>query len=75
MTPLPPTMRSLAITKYSRPSEYEVIDLPLPEIKKPDEVLIKVHAGAINTADTQIANGAFRLFEALPCVDQPSHEP
>ncbi len=72
MTPLPPTMRSLAVTKYSRPSEYEVIDLPLPEIKNPDEVLIRVHAGAINTADTQVANGAFRLFEPLPCVVQPS---
>ncbi|KAJ3579733.1 hypothetical protein NPX13_g835 [Xylaria arbuscula] len=62
MTELPATMRSLVAPKFCTPSEYEVIDMPLPTIKKSHDVLIRVHAGAIQTGDTQRANGMTRIL-------------
>ncbi|KAI1421523.1 alcohol dehydrogenase [Xylaria sp. FL1777] len=62
MSKLPSTMRSLVAPKHCKPSEYEVIDTPLPTIEKPDEVLIRVHAGAVQTGDTQRAAGATKIL-------------
>ncbi|KAK3356631.1 chaperonin 10-like protein [Lasiosphaeria hispida] len=56
-------MRSLAVRKYGKPSQYELLDLPIPAITNPDDVLIRVHAAAIMTGDTLIAGGLGRLFE------------
>ncbi|KAK4149867.1 GroES-like protein [Chaetomidium leptoderma] len=60
-TALKTTMRSLAVRKYCQPSGYEVLELPVPTITKPDDVLIRVHAAGIMTGDTQMANGMFRF--------------
>ncbi|KAI0517119.1 alcohol dehydrogenase [Xylaria bambusicola] len=62
MAGLPSTMRSLVAPKFCTPSEYEIIDAPLPTIKKPTDVLIRVHVGAIQPGDTQRANGATRIL-------------
>ncbi|KAI1298232.1 alcohol dehydrogenase [Xylaria venustula] len=62
MTALPSTMRSLVALKYCAPSAYEVIDMPLPTIKNPTDVLIRVHAAGIQTGDTQRARGATRIL-------------
>ncbi|KAI1131841.1 alcohol dehydrogenase [Nemania abortiva] len=62
MSDLPSTMRALVAPKFCTPSDYEVIDMPLPTIKKPDDVLIRVHAAGINTGDTQRAKGATRIL-------------
>lgn len=59
MEELPTTMRSLVAPRRCKPAEYEVIDLPLPSINKPDEMLIKVHAAGIITGVTQVAAGTF----------------
>lgn len=40
MEPMPTTMRPLVAPKYCKPEGYEVIELPVPENKAPDEVLI-----------------------------------
>lgn len=40
-------MRSLVAPKFCKPSEYDVIDMPLPTIKKPDDVLIRIYAGGV----------------------------
>ncbi|KAK0710611.1 chaperonin 10-like protein [Lasiosphaeris hirsuta] len=56
-------MRSLAVRKYSKPSQYEVLDLPIPTLTNPDDVLIRVHAASIMTGDTLIAAGMGRFFE------------
>ncbi|KAI0466157.1 alcohol dehydrogenase [Xylaria cf. heliscus] len=61
MSDLPSTMRSLVAPKFCTPSEYEVVDMPLPKIKKPDDVLIRVHAGGLLTGDTQRAWGATKI--------------
>ncbi|KAF2971006.1 hypothetical protein GQX73_g2571 [Xylaria multiplex] len=62
MSALPSKMRALVAPKYCSPSQYEVIDIPLPTIKSPDEVLIRVHAGGLQTGDTQRAKGATRIL-------------
>ncbi|KAJ9150215.1 GroES-like protein [Pleurostoma richardsiae] len=59
---IPSTMWSLVARKYCSPAGYEVIELPVPKIKRPDEVLIKMYAGAINTFDPQVASGMFKLL-------------
>ena len=64
MASVPSTMRSLAVRKYGKPSTYEIVEMPVPEMKGPDDVLVKVHAGSISTGDTQIVDGAFKLFNS-----------
>jgi len=59
---LPSTMRSLVATKFCSPAGYEVIDMPVPKIRKPDDVLIRLYAGAISTGDTLRAKGATRIL-------------
>ena len=51
-------MRSLVATKWCKPDEYEVLELPVPEIQEPDEVLLKVYASSIQTGDTMLAKGS-----------------
>ncbi|GAW21224.1 hypothetical protein ANO14919_107420 [Xylariales sp. No.14919] len=62
MSGLPSTMRALVAPKYCAPSQYEVIDLPLPTIKNPNEILIRVYAAGLQTGDTQRAKGASRIL-------------
>ena len=54
-------MCALAFNKYCKPDEYELLQLPVPEIKSPDEILIKVHAAAINLVDLKVASGAAKI--------------
>jgi len=75
MAAIPKTMRGLVATKYGPPSTYEVIELPVPAIEKPEEVLIKVHAGSIMTGDTQFASGMFKMLVKMPCVSPSQGRP
>ena len=68
MASIPKTMRGLAVRKYGLPSTYEIMELPVPTIEKPHDVLIKVHAGNIMTGDTQFANGMLRPLFSLECA-------
>lgn len=54
-------MHSLAVRKYCKPSEYEVIERPIPTITSPDEVLIRVHAAGFMTGDSQVAGGMAKM--------------
>uniref|UniRef100_A0A8H7KBS4 Enoyl reductase (ER) domain-containing protein n=1 Tax=Bionectria ochroleuca TaxID=29856 RepID=A0A8H7KBS4_BIOOC len=58
-------MRSLATQKFGKPENYEILDLPQPEITRPDEILIKVHASSINPVDVKLATGMGKNL--LPC--------
>ncbi|KAF6827910.1 putative alcohol dehydrogenase [Colletotrichum plurivorum] len=58
MDTLPKTMRSLVAPKHCTPAGYTIIDLPLPEITDPADVVIRVHAGAIMFGDCQRAAGS-----------------
>ncbi|KAI0383548.1 GroES-like protein [Hypomontagnella monticulosa] len=62
MATIPSTMRSLVALKYCWPKEWEVADMPVPTIEDPKDILVKMHAGAIMTGDTQLARGAARFL-------------
>jgi NADPH:quinone reductase-like Zn-dependent oxidoreductase len=55
-------MHSLAIPSYTTPKNYTVIDIPVPSITSPADVLIKVHAASINPADVKVASGSFSFM-------------
>jgi NADPH:quinone reductase-like Zn-dependent oxidoreductase len=59
---VPKTMRSLAINAYSKPSGFELLELPVPGLPDQDHVLVKVHAASINPADMEIAGGTFKYL-------------
>jgi len=42
------TMRACYYTKYGKPSVLKIGELPKAKIMAPDEILVKVHAAAIN---------------------------
>lgn len=62
MESLPATMRALGVRKYTKPDGYEILELSLPQIKAPDEVLLRMHAVGLFTGDAQLAAGGFKLF-------------
>lgn len=59
---LPSSMKSLSIEKYCKPDEYQILDLSVPKISDPDDVLIKVNAAAINPIDVKIASGMAKMI-------------
>ncbi len=61
-TSIPPTMRSVAINSYSEPAKFELVNLPVPSISSPTDVLITVHAASINPGDLTLASGMTRLM-------------
>lgn len=65
MASIPKTMRSLVAPRYCEPKEYEVMEMPVPTIQRPDEVLLKMHAANIFTSDTRTANGMFKLLARM----------
>lgn len=54
-------MLSLNIPSYSKPSGYQVSELPKPELSDPKDVVIKVHAASINPIDVKKADGMLKL--------------
>lgn len=56
------TMKSLSIEKYCKPDEYQILDLPVPKINGPEDVLIKVNAASINPFDVKIASGMAKML-------------
>ena len=58
-------MLSLAINSYTTPLNYELLDLPTPELSSPTDVLVKVHAASINPGDVKTAAGATRVMMPL----------
>ncbi|KAM5384483.1 hypothetical protein ACJZ2D_001519 [Fusarium nematophilum] len=62
MAKIPPTMRSLVAPRKCSPAEYEVIERPTPKITKPEDVLLRMRAMAMNTGDTQFASGMLSVL-------------
>ncbi|WP_424975671.1 NAD(P)-dependent alcohol dehydrogenase [Dinoroseobacter sp. S124A] len=58
-------MKALTYTRYGAPDVVEISDLPRPEAG-PGEVLIRVHASAVNTADWRLRAAAFPGIMAIP---------
>ncbi|KAL1892909.1 hypothetical protein Sste5346_006802 [Sporothrix stenoceras] len=72
MSALPKTMRALVAPRYCAPSDYEIVEMPVPTLDHPDDVLIKVHAATVQTGDTQIASGKMRIFGKLEKIGSGS---
>lgn len=60
--PIPKTMRALVAPKYCNPDGYEIMQVPVPEIKAPDEVLIRIYAAGIFFGDAQHAAGSSKIL-------------
>jgi NADPH:quinone reductase-like Zn-dependent oxidoreductase len=58
---IPTTMRAIALTKFCKPNEYNLGTLPVPEITKPDELLIRVRAASVNPVDVKMASRSVNL--------------
>lgn len=58
-------MKALTYNRYGPPEVIQVSEVPRPE-PKPDEVLVRVHASAVNTSDWRIRAAAFPGVTALP---------
>lgn len=60
---VPNTMQALAFHKWCTPSEYDLATLPVPKIKEPDDILIKVHSASVNPGEVKIANGSAQFIQ------------
>lgn len=58
-------MKALTYQRYGPPDIVRVTEVPRPS-PKPDEILIRVHASAVNTSDWRIRAAAFPGITALP---------
>jgi len=51
-------MKAAVYTKYGPPDVVRIIDVPKPA-PKPDQVLVKIHATAVNSSDWRMRSGIF----------------
>ncbi len=58
-------MKALTYTHYGSPRVVQITEVPRPEPQH-DEILIRVHASAVNTSDWRIRAAAFPGITALP---------
>ena len=58
-------MKALTYDRYGPPSVVHVTEFPCPS-PQPDEILVRVHASAVNTSDWRIRAAAFPGVTALP---------
>lgn len=54
-------MLSLNTLSYSSPLEYQVTELPKPQLDDPKDVMVRVHAASINPIDVKKADGALKF--------------
>lgn len=63
---IPEKMRGLVTLKWAEPKDYTILDdLNVPEITKPDEVLIRVAAASINPIDVKLASGLAKFVQTF----------
>lgn len=58
-------MKALTYNRYGPPEVVQVSEVPRPD-PQPDEILVRVHASAVNTSDWRIRASAFPGIAALP---------
>lgn len=54
-------MKAFILDRYGKKERLRAADVPEPTLRE-DEVLIQVHAAAVNLLDVKIRNGEFKLF-------------
>lgn|ERR1051325_8555233 len=60
-------MRALAVTQFGEPEVLKLQDLPEP-VPGDDDLLVEVHAGALNPVDYKIRRGALAKGRTLPII-------
>ena len=61
------TMKAVRIHAFGGPEELRYEDAPRP-VPKPGEVLIRIHASAVNPADWKFRSGLFGKDFPLPVI-------
>lgn len=59
---LPKTMRALGARQHTQVSGLEVLEVPVPDIKEPKQMLIKMHAAGFATGDANIIAGKMKML-------------
>jgi NADPH:quinone reductase-like Zn-dependent oxidoreductase len=54
-------MKAFVINKYSKTENLQMTNIPVPEVKE-NEVLIEIHAAALNLLDSKIKSGEFKVI-------------
>jgi NADPH:quinone reductase-like Zn-dependent oxidoreductase len=54
-------MKAFVLRQYGKKHALELADVPTPQLRD-DEVLVQVHAAAVNLLDSKIRNGEFKLI-------------
>jgi NADPH:quinone reductase-like Zn-dependent oxidoreductase len=54
-------MKTFIINKYGKKSALQAVEMPVPSVNAND-VLVEVHAAAVNLIDSKIKNGEFKLL-------------
>jgi NADPH:quinone reductase-like Zn-dependent oxidoreductase len=60
-------MRAMVVTRFGPPEVLRLQEMPRPE-PGPNDLLIEVHAAALNPVDFKIRRGAFREGRVLPFI-------
>ena len=50
------------------PGDMQLVERPMPEIKEPNQVLVKVHAAGICGSDVHVYHAATRMQSILWCL-------
>ncbi|WP_126651560.1 zinc-binding dehydrogenase [Chryseobacterium aureum] len=61
-------MKTIVINNYGGPEVLQLEEMPVPVIKDPTQVLVKVRATSVNPLDYQIRRGDYASFFDLPFV-------
>lgn len=54
-------MKAYVVEKYKKNGALRLVDLPDPQVQNAD-VLVRVHATAVNLLDSKVRNGEFKIF-------------
>lgn len=54
-------MKAFVVEKYKKGGPLRLADRPEPEVGAND-VLVKIHAAAVNLIDSKVRDGEFKLF-------------
>ena len=54
-------MKAFVIDKYKKKGQIRLADMPEPQVGA-DDMLLRIHATAINLLDSKIRDGEFKLF-------------
>ena len=54
-------MRAFVVDKYRKKGALRLADVPEPELRD-DDLLVRVHATAVNLLDSKVRDGEFKLI-------------